>query len=861
MSEGPMEKGKQGFGKMNDTEFVYSSRITKIYLEYLKKNHPDVDQGALLEEAGLTLHEITDPSRWLSQAQVERFQEVVVRKTGNHQISREAGRYSVSAEALGRLKQFAVGLMGLESIYLIIEKVYPLMSRGATAKTRKLGPNKIEVIVTPKPNIGEKPFQCENRMGSLESLARLFTKDFARIEHPSCFHRGDENCRYVISWPRSPSFFWKQIRNAGILLSLIIFPCLFPLFPLPVWMATCTAGILACMILSLWHARTEKRELLETCRSQAEASKDLIKEMEARSSYAVLVQELDRLTFKVQDMEKLIQSSAEIMKNCLPFNRCLTLLPDGIQSRLYYAAGYGFSQEQEDRLKKMGWSLRDSDSPEWVARVFRNKSALVLHNRLDPVRGFFPVGWDGPMDPDIQSLLCVPIQHQNRTLGVLVASARKAPGSGDGSAEAELQLLQDVASLLAMKMTEVEFFHKLQQSEEKYRTIIQTIEEGYYEVDLAGNMTFSNEAGRRILGYSPEEFLGINNRQIMDPETAREVYQTFHEVYRTGLPSKAFARELIRKDGSRCFVETSVSLIKGRKGEPVGFRGLARDVTDRKRVEEEWKRAKEAADRSNRAKSEFLANMSHELRTPLNHIIGFTELVVDQQAGKLNGMQAEYLGDVLASSRHLLSLINDILDLSKVEAGKVELEAGEVSLPDLLQNSFTMIKEKATKHRIRLQMEIDGIPEQIRGDERKLKQILYNLLSNAVKFTPDGGVVTLSACRLFSRDHQWTKEDGCVAPIPFAPPVAGEWAGISIRDTGIGVKGEDLKRIFAPFEQADNSMGRRYQGTGLGLSLTRQLVELHRGRIWAESEGEGKGSKFSFILPLNKEVSLPDKRL
>ena len=149
-----------------------------------------------------------------------------------------------------------------------------------------------------------------------------------------------------------------------------------------------------------------------------------------------------------------------------------------------------------------------------------------------------------------------------------------------------------------------------------------------------------------------------------------------------------------------------------------------------------------------------------------------------------------------------------------------------------------------------LRMEIDGIPERIRGDERKLKQILYNLLSNAMKFTPDGGVVTLAACRIFSRDHQWTRGNGGVEPSPLPRPMTREWVDISIRDTGIGVKPEDLERIFAPFEQADNSAGRRYQGTGLGLSLTRQFVELHGGKIWAESDGEGKGSDFKFMIPV-----------
>jgi len=291
---------------------------------------------------------------------------------------------------------------------------------------------------------------------------------------------------------------------------------------------------------------------------------------------------------------------------------------------------------------------------------------------------------------------------------------------------------------------------------------------------------------------------------------------------------------------------------------------LAKEITQRKqqaeelvvaneslaRLVKELKKAKEAAEAANQAKSDFLSNMSHELRTPLNHILGFTELVLNKQAGDLNQTQAEYLADVLASSRHLLSLINDILDLSKVEAGKLQLEVGEVFLPNLLQNSLTMIKEKSLKHGIHLRMEIDGIPERIQGDERKLKQILYNLLSNAVKFTPDGGEVTLGACRLFSRDQQWTKGDGGIESFPFVPSDNGEWVGISVRDTGIGLKGEDLTRIFDPFEQVDKSASRRYQGTGLGLAITRQLVELHGGRIWAESQGPDKGSFFRVLIPV-----------
>ncbi|MGD9158189.1 MAG: ATP-binding protein [Desulfobacteraceae bacterium] len=259
---------------------------------------------------------------------------------------------------------------------------------------------------------------------------------------------------------------------------------------------------------------------------------------------------------------------------------------------------------------------------------------------------------------------------------------------------------------------------------------------------------------------------------------------------------------------------------------------------------EKLKKAAEAADAANQAKSDFLANMSHELRTPLNHIIGFTEIVLEQHFGVINEKQAEYLSDVLSSSNHLLSLINDILDLSKVEAGKLELNKSEIDLQNLLENSLTMIKEKAQKHNIRLSTRFDKIPMTIEGDARKLKQILYNLLSNSVKFTPDGGNICLSARGCIDNISS-ELENSDTLPQNFSDNLLE----ISVKDSGIGLKEEDRERIFQPFEQADKARNRKFQGTGLGLSLTKKLVELHRGHIWVESNGEGAGSDFKFIIP------------
>jgi signal transduction histidine kinase len=286
-------------------------------------------------------------------------------------------------------------------------------------------------------------------------------------------------------------------------------------------------------------------------------------------------------------------------------------------------------------------------------------------------------------------------------------------------------------------------------------------------------------------------------------------------LLREGRP---FGVMFLRRTVVRPFTEKQIAL-------SLAFADQAAIAMENVRLFSELQRKTRQLEIADKHKSEFLANMSHELRTPLNAIIGFSEVLQARMFGELNAKQAEYLADIHESGRHLLSLINDILDLSKIEAGRMELELSEFDLRAALQNALTLVRERAQRHGIALSLELAPEVGTIRADERKVKQIVLNLLSNAVKFTPDGGRVELRA------------------------RMDGGRVEVSVADTGIGIAAEDQRTVFEEFRQVGRDYTKKAEGTGLGLALTRRFIELHGGSIALDS-APGRGSTFTFTVPL-----------
>ena len=350
---------------------------------------------------------------------------------------------------------------------------------------------------------------------------------------------------------------------------------------------------------------------------------------------------------------------------------------------------------------------------------------------------------------------------------------------------------------------------------------------------FGAEIVFVNPAFCAMTGYAAEELLGATPREIKGPPTSPALAARFRADLAAGRPFRA---EVVRyrKDGGEIPLDWRVGPVRNQAGEVTHFVWLLIDVTESRRAERALLEAKDAAERTSRAKSEFLANMSHELRTPLNSIIGFSEILADGDFGALNERQTLYLNTVLTSGRHLMELINDMLDLAKIEAEGADLEPAEFDLASLVLDLVPTMAPTAEREGICLAVDLaEGMPV-VRADPRRIKQVIYNLLSNALRFTPRHGRVTVQA--------RWlpAEESGTAAASRFR---------IAVADTGLGIRPEHQGRLFQVFEQVDSSYTRTQRGTGLGLALCRRLVEMHGGRIWLESAGEGKGSTFFFEIP------------
>jgi diguanylate cyclase (GGDEF)-like protein/PAS domain S-box-containing protein len=460
-----------------------------------------------------------------------------------------------------------------------------------------------------------------------------------------------------------------------------------------------------------------------------------------------------------------------------------------------------------------------------------------------------------------RSLIAVPLFANDRVIGILYID----DFSPRQWKQKEVEFLTLLGIQAAFAIEKFRLIEEISDTKSYLQNVLDNSADIVMTTDTEGRVVEFNKGATRVLGYLKADFVGHKAEGLwVRPEERREILKKLEsEGYVAN-----YETELRTKDGRVVDISLTLSSLRNDDGKLLGTVGVSKDITEKKRLEraveernlelqemneklegkvfertKDLEKANRELARSNSLKSQFIATMSHELRTPLNSILGFSELLLDNFHGELSEKQKRHVQNIYNSGSHLLQLINNILDLAKIESGKMELHLESFSLKQPIAEVQMVIKSLADRKKQVLTIKVDDNFPLIKADRIKFKQILYNLLSNAVKFTTEDGSIILEASLIkgpalpnFAR-HLDVSSD------------SAHFLKLSIMDSGIGIKVEDRERIFSEFEQGDSSYSRKYEGTGLGLALTKRLVQLHGGEIAVESE-EGRGSTFTIIIPL-----------
>ncbi|MGI0492816.1 CBS domain-containing protein [Alkalinema pantanalense CENA528] len=494
---------------------------------------------------------------------------------------------------------------------------------------------------------------------------------------------------------------------------------------------------------------------------------------------------------------------------------------------------------------------------------------------------------------NIRAKVLVPITHGDLLWGLLTMIETQAPRQWHPD---EINFLQQLATQLAIAIQQATTYDQMQvelierkqvevrlrESEQRYAALAATVPVGIFRANAQGESIYVNQRCCEIIGLSKEATVEDNWQRNLHPDDREKVVQ---EAILSRQEKRPFQLEyrFIHSDGQTIWVFGQAVAEYDTQGNVVGYVGTLTDITDRKQAELALQQLNQNLEviveqrtnelrqsniqlstvnaelaRATRLKDEFLANMSHELRTPLNAILGLSEALQDQILGELNDRQQRSIATIAKSGRHLLELINDILDLSKISAGKLDVDLTSISIRQLCESSLVFVKQQAHQKQIRLASEIPENLGHIMADERRIRQVLINLLTNAVKFTPEGGQVCLKVA--VSQNQQWVgnvkiPQQVSQAQVSQAQTSQAQTSQapqslilFQVQDSGIGISPEDIVRLFQPFVQVDTSLNRQQTGTGLGLALVKQIAELHGGAVYVESQ-PGQGSYFTVALP------------
>jgi len=653
---------------------LYNSRIIKTYVEYLKKNYPSIDVGSLLNDSGISMHQLEDGGHWFTQESCDRFQINLSEKAGNANIPREAGRYTASSKAGGLMQQYILGFVSPRAVFTLLERIYPQLSRASILKTKIISSNKLEIDAIPKEGVHEQPYQCENRMGMFEATVKLFTNQLGHIEHPICLHKGADLCKYILSWDETKAFRWKRYKQYGLFIGFII-GAFFLIFHTPTfWDVIIVLYLLGIFGISNHLNHLEKNELIQNISSQGTAAETLLNQINQRYNESMLVKEIGQATSMILNIDELLSFIMDTLAKRLDFDRGMIMLLNKERTQLVYKAGFGYQMDERSGLDKFIFHVDKPESKGVVVESFRKKKPFLVNDIAEFEKNFSERSRDVARRMDVSSFICVPIVFEREALGVLMVdniSSKRA------LTESDMSLLMGIAPQVAISITNATSFEKITASEEKFKALSENSPDIIYTLDDQGVFTYVNPAWQRVLGHEEKEVIGKRFANFSKRDITESTIKAFERIRTKKHELNNLFGILLHKNGEERIFEISGAPNIDASGNVIGIVGIFKDVTDLKRSEAD------------------LRISFDKLKSAMNSTIDAISLIVESRDTSGHQRRVAALARSIAAE---MNLSRDQIEGIRMAAsihdmGKISIPAEILSMPRKLSKlEFDLVK-------------------------------------------------------------------------------------------------------------------------------------------------------------------------
>jgi len=801
---------------------LYNSIIIKNYVEFLNHEYPDVNTRDLLDYAGINAYELEDRGHWLTQTQVNRFHEYMSRITAKPDIARQAGRFVCVPQtaAFNILRRFVAGFLSPAMAYWAVEKVSPTITRHSSIQSKSMTGNKIELNVTLLPGVKEEKFQCENRTGTLEAIAKIATGHYATIEHPECIHKGDTRCRYIISWESPKSQIIKKVGYGALAASILASLLLFSILSLDHWLIAVLSSLLLSLAPILTGSLLQNREMALNLMQQSSASEDVIEQINLRYNESLLIREIGEAVSSILDPKELLSFITESLHKRLMFDRCMVMLANKDNTKLVYSVGYGFTPHEEALMRNMSFSLINPESRRAFYQTYKYQKPIIIDNTELAEEILSEKDHTLVRDLSVNSFISIPITYKNRSEGVLVIDISKL---SDKPTQSNISMLIGIAQQIGVGLNNAIAHQKIQENEQRFRNLCENAPDIIYQMDTEGGIKYVNQAWEEILGHQRTDIEGKSLFDFLrqeDKTASREILQqilheklSVRDKYFTIFNSRGFPRHIAFSGTPDVDAE----------GKVVGIVGTIKDITRLRSMEAQLLQASKME-----AMGTLTGGIAHDFNNIIQAIMGYNQLMISGRLG--NEEDIPYLnsiGELITRSREL---VRQLLLFSK----KVEPFSKVVNINEEVKSIHNLLSKSIPKMiEIKTDLFEDIFP--VNADSSQIGQIIMNLVINARDAMGEYGIITIKTGNLVLR------EKSVIGGQEISP---GSYVQLSVADTGCGMDEEMMKRIFEPFFTTKEPS----KGTGLGLAVVHGIVRNHDGHIYCESK-PNQGTTFYIYFP------------